>query len=118
MSSSRLILIFLGFIFLIIVILSSSRIAATLRKSVGNIIPGAKSTIENITPTPTIKAETITPTPTVIISSNKGGTISKGGITSGEIPATGPNDLLYLVLGGSVAAGIALKKLSIRSLQE
>jgi hypothetical protein len=103
MSSSRLILIFLGFILVIIVILTSGQIAGALKKRFGNVIPQAKVISENITPTPT---EEPTPTETPFYNGKKGGSVNN------EIPATGPADIVYLLLGGSMATGFVFKKLS------
>lgn len=107
MTSSRLILIFLGFIFLIIVILSSGRIAGGLRDRFGKFLPISKTATTEVTPTPTIEAET--PTPTIVA-----GTTST---PSGQIPATGPAELAYFILGGSLIAGLALKRISNSSIQ-
>lgn len=109
MTSSRLILIFLAFIFFIIVTLSSSRISSALRSRFGKLIPSLTPTVEDasLTPTPTIAMETPTPTPTIVYGGTKGGT---NGAKS--IPATGPADLAYLILGGSLFAGAALRKLT------
>lgn len=109
MTSSRLILIFLGFIFLIIVILSSKQIAKALRDRFGRLLPAAKVTTEEIAPTPTI-IEAETPTPTPETKEQKETTSVK------EVPATGPNDMLWIVLGGSLIAGITLKKFTTLSL--
>lgn len=113
MTSSRLILIFLGFIFLIIVILSSSRISAALRTRFGKMVPSLNPTVEDasLTPTPTLEMATSTPTPTIVY----GGGVSKGGTASAKnIPATGPADLVWLVLGGSFFAGVTLKKITAK----
>lgn len=108
MTSSRLILIFLGFIFLIIIILSSNRIAASLRERFGKFLPTTNTTVD-ITPTPTMESEAGTPTPTLIPETTS--------TPSGEIPATGPSDLAYFILGGSLIAGLALKRISNSSIQ-
>lgn len=110
MTSSRLILIFLAFIFLIIVILSSSRISAALRSRFAGIVPSLKPTTEDITPTPSIEIETPTPTPTVIY----GRGVSTNNPNTKSIPATGPAELAWLVLGGSFFTGVALKKISTK----
>lgn len=114
MSSSRLILIFLGFIFLIIVILTSNQIAAGLRKKFGNIIPSPKL-ISGATVTPSVSPK-MTVTPTLSPSGNGiyNGS-SKGGIKStpsGQTPATGPEDFAYLILGGSAGIGFIFKRFS------
>lgn len=110
MTSNKLILIFLGFIFLIIVILSSSRISQALRSRFGNLVPSLKPTTEDITPTPIFETETPTPTPTVIYG-QKGNTNS-----AKNIPATGPEDLAWLVLAGSFLTGFTLKRISSKKI--
>lgn len=110
MSSSRLILIFLGFILVIIVILTSSQIAGALKKRFGNIVPQTKVISVSITATPT-PTEEPTPTPTETIAYNG----KKGGSVTNEIPATGPADIVYLMLGGSMVVGFAFKKLSSKA---
>ena len=104
MTSSRLILIFLGIIFLIIIILSSGKIAGALRERFASFIPNLKPA-EELTPTPTVEMET--PTPTITLSYPR-----PSSSQSGEIPATGPNNIVWLVLGTSLVTGIGLKKLS------
>lgn len=111
MTSSKLILIFLGFIFLIIVILSSNRIAGSLRTRFGKFLPSIKRSAETIspTPTPTFEVKAKAPTPTVVYGEKIGDSTT---IPNGEIPATGPADLFYIVIGGSLLAGLSLKKLT------
>lgn len=104
MTSSRFILIFLGFIFLIIVLLAGNRIAAGLRAQFGKFLPSTKQT--QITPTPTIGE--LSPTPTLTSS-------GQGSTSSSEIPATGPENLVWLILGGSLLSGITLKKITATS---
>lgn len=114
MTSSRLILIFLGFIFLIIVILSSSRISTALRSRFGKLLPPLTPTVEeaSLTPTPTV-LETLTPTPTVVYGRGTNGTVNKGGTASPKtIPAAGPADTVWLLLAGSFFAGVTLKKIA------
>lgn len=111
MTSSRLILIFLAFIFLIIILLSSNRIASTLRAKFSKFIPSLSPITDNITPTPTIIEETptptLTPTPTIVY----GNTNKRPNNSTKNIPATGPADLAWLILGGSFLSGITLKKI-------
>lgn len=109
MTSSRLILIFLAFIFLIIIILSSTRISNSLRSRFGNMVPSLKPTTDEITPTPTVEEQVQTPTPTPTIFYGK--TTTNGKIVQ-NIPATGPADLVWLVLGGSFFTGVTLKKIT------
>ncbi|MBI3380245.1 hypothetical protein HY029_05820 [Candidatus Gottesmanbacteria bacterium] len=113
MTSSRLILIFLAFIFLIIVILSSNRISSALRASFGKMIPSLKTstTVEDasLTPTPTMETETPTPSPSIIYGGR--GVRNSTNYTK-SMPAAGPEDLVWLILGGSFFAGVTLKKIS------
>lgn len=105
MTSSRFILIFLGFIFLIIIILSSSRISGALQKRFGNVFPPLK--FLSLTPTPTPKPTSIpTPTPVPNVYNSNGTSIP-----STEIPATGPEAVSLLFLSGSFLTGIYLKRL-------
>lgn len=112
MTSSRLILIFLAFIFLIIVLLSSNRIAASLRTRFGKMIPSLTPITENITPTPSMSQETptptLTPTPTIVY----GNASKRSNNSTKNIPATGPADLAWLILGGSFLSGFVLKKIA------
>ncbi len=115
MTSSRLILIFLGFIFLIIVILSSSRISAALRSRFGKFLPPLTPTVEetSLTPTPTVLE---TPTPTIVYGRGTNGTSNKSGTASAKtIPAAGPADTVWLLLAGSFSAGVILKKIAGKS---
>lgn len=115
MSSTRTILIFLGFIFLIIVIISSGKIAGALRDRLGKIIPGfTLSSGVKLTPTVTptkSSAPTVTPTPT---SQAKYQSNAKSSV-SGEIPATGPESFSYILISASLLGGIYLKRFAKRS---
>lgn len=109
MSSSRIILIFLGFIFVIILILTSNQISAGLRSRFGSFVPGLKPS-----PTPTSSlsfGNTVkpfyNPTPTLsVVNSNLSST------PAGETPATGPENTVLVILGGFFVGGFALNKLS------
>lgn len=109
MSSSRIVLIFIGFILIIIIALTSAKISGFLRDRFGKYIPVPKITNEKITPTPTIIPVTLTPT-----ASPKPTVISRNGSStpSNQTPATGPEDLVWVLIGGSLVLGITLKKLS------
>ncbi|OGG00382.1 hypothetical protein A2Y99_00825 [Candidatus Gottesmanbacteria bacterium RBG_13_37_7] len=113
MTSNRLALIFLGFIFLIIVILTSSKIAGFLRTRFARFLPSNLKLTKQITPTPTPTVKLIlqpTIIPTVSLqSASSVGTRNKSS-SNGEIPATGPAEISYLVLGGSMLGGFILKK--------
>lgn len=97
---------------MVIVILTSNRIAGFLKSRFGNVIPGLKFSAVETTPTPT-------PRPTEIPT--KGG-ITPGGSTktyptgqstsNSQIPATGPEEFVYLLLAGSAGTGFILKKIS------
>lgn len=109
MTSSRFILIFLGFIFLIIIILSSSRISSALQKRAGTIFPSLKF-VSTPTPSPSpsptrIPIQPPTETPKLY---NSGSTSTP----TGEIPATGPEMVGLLFLSGSFLTGISLRKLT------
>lgn len=113
MSSSRIILLFLGFIFIIIVILSSAKIAGGLRARFGKFLPGGTVT-SNISATPSVMpSATLTPKPTMTVSApvtNKGGQpVSKSTPTS-ETPATGPAETTLLIISGSLLTGIGIRK--------
>lgn len=120
MLSNRLILIFLGIIFFLIVILTSNRISATLQERFGGFIPGLRPpTQEEITPTPTLSEEaemfptqtpTTTPETTAIPMENRGE--EKGGPPIDKIPATGPFQLALLLLGGLLGVGVTLRKIT------
>ena len=90
MTSSRLILALLGIIFLFIVILSSSRILDSLRRRVG-LVPKQDQ----------VKDSQVTITPGQENSKDEGK----------EIPQTGPAAIVYLLLGGGLLSGIAIKRI-------
>lgn len=115
MSSSRLILIFLGFIFLIIILLSSNKIATALRSRFGKFVPTLNVSGKiSPTPTPTMALKTPTPTKLPTITAGQTGRFGGGekGSPPGEIPATGPSEVVWLILTGSALVGVTLKKLS------
>lgn len=113
MTSSRLILIFLGFIFVIIVILTSSKIAGALRSRFGGFFPPINTTTTETT-------EEISPAPTLVLSPDlrrDEGLVEEGQIKvtstpSGNIPATGPAEVMWFLLFGSLLGGISLRKFS------
>lgn len=117
MTTNRLILIFLGIIFLIIIILGSNRIATSLRQRFANFLPKVSPTVtlEEVTPTP-ISFGSLKPTITPISSPKVAGTTTAKSTANSEIPATGPTDFAWLILGGSGLVGLALKKLTSNSL--
>ncbi len=125
MSSNKLALIFLGFIFLIILVLSSKRLAAFVRSRFGRYLPQTTPfSALNTTPTPTQQLQKITPSPTKSVQSSpqvKGGETAKtvnNVKTPGEIPATGPTEVVYILLSGSFLGGVALKKISFSKFKD
>jgi hypothetical protein len=120
MTSSKLILFFIGIILLIVVILSSNKIGVFLRDKFGRFLPSSIVQTAKISPTP-IKSltPTINPittiTPNVQVYNNTG--VSKGGIQSSpsnQIPATGPEELVYVIISGSFFTGFAINRLASR----
>lgn len=111
MSSSRIILIFLGFIFLIIIILMSGQIAGALRSRFGNFIPGGTK-VSDITPSPTKSPVKLTVTPTP--GNGNGSVYRNNKINTGQTPATGPADLAYVIMGAGSGLGLLLRKISSR----
>ena len=110
-------------IFLIIVILGSNRIATSLRQRFARFLPISSPTpAKEITHTPVSFSSlqpTVTPTtPCTTTNDTTGksvaGTTSEKGYTGSisEIPATGPNDLAWFMLGGSSLLGVFFKKLT------
>lgn len=113
MSSNRFILLFLGIVFVIIVILSSAKIGGFLRTRFGRFLPVSLQNTSKVTPTPTVITTptpilTLTPSPVPVSKTN--GKIKAA--QSDEIPATGPNELVWLVLGSSFFIGISFKKIA------
>jgi hypothetical protein len=116
MSSSKLILFFIGIILLVVVILSSNKIGSFLRQKFGKIVPTSILPYSQPSPTPT-KIPVI---PTSIIynnsqtfqtqSQNNNNYYTKKSTSSNQIPATGPEELVWLIIGGSFATGITLNK--------
>ena len=110
MTSSRLIFLFLAIILLVIVVLSSTRIATSLRSRFGRFIPSLTATRDasiTITPTPTQTSKKTSPTPTVVIG--------KKSTPTEKIPATGPTELAWIILSGSLLTGATLKYISSHS---
>lgn len=114
MSSNRLVFLFLGIIFLVIIILSSSRIASTLRGWFGKYIPPSFQGITlSITPIVTAIPTKIAqaPSPT-LIPKNEGNVIgTTKGTPSTQIPATGPQEVVWFLVGASATGAIVLRKL-------
>ena len=99
MNSSRLILIFLGIIFVLIIILSSSRIGSGLKNRLNSLFSRPvttqiQDTQVQLEPTPTISEElTESPTPTVSVRTSTPPT---------ESPATGAADIFWIATGSGL----------------
>jgi hypothetical protein len=115
MSSNRLIFLFLGIIFLVIVILTSKQIGTTIRGWVGKYLPIAQ--FQNLSPTPTpTPTSKITPSPTKTayyptmtpVASQFTG---KKSTPASEIPSTGPDIVTWFLLGSGVGSGMLLRKI-------
>lgn len=91
MSSNRITLAFLGLIFLVIVVLSSSRILNAIRSKTG--LSSQKEVVKDAN-----QSEEI--------SVNSNSTFS-----GKETPATGADSLLYLLLGAGLFSGIVIKRI-------
>jgi len=114
MTSSRLILLFLGIIFLLILILSSNKIGGFLHQKFGRFLPSFKPPFEEvITPSPTFspspspsptqaKKKELLPSPTI-----------EEGARPPEIPATGAKEDLTFLLIGSLLLGVLIRKISL-----
>jgi hypothetical protein len=118
MSSSRIVLFLIGVVLLIVVILSSNKIGLFLRDKFNKIAPPSmKIAAGKITPTPsTIPNKNIlSPTPIKNTQTSQNSTNSKGGVINtdnGEIPATGPGEIVWIIMSGSFFSGIALNKIA------
>lgn len=119
MSSNRLIFLFLAIVLLVVVILSSKRIATTLRSLFGKYVPGVQN-IEEVTPSPTLtpfptlKASSPTPISNRIASPTPNlrkypATTQKSSL-SDTIPSTGPESVVWLLLGGGLTSGFTLRR--------
>lgn len=119
MTSNRVILLILAVIFLIIVILSSKRIADSLRARFGKYLP-SPFTIQqeaktSTSPTPAKFAEiNQTPIPTNVNEQPA----EKGGSTATETPKTGPAEYMWFAISGGAAAGLILRKVSQKIMGE
>ena len=111
MLSNKIILIFLGIIFLIIIILSSQRLSGGLKNRLSGLFPGVKS-IPTVSPIP---STTPSPTrhPTAIsnaqeqIKNNQNG---QNGVS--QIPSTGADPLSLALIATFASGGLILKRLS------
>lgn len=110
MTSTRLILVFLGIIFLIIVVLAGRRISTNLKNSLAGLnIPGFRGAQITLTPTPTVTGEAkggVVPTMTPVVLEKKESS------DNGEIPATGANEIAYFVISGGLIGGAVLRKVT------
>ena len=114
MTSSRLILVFLGIIFLMIIILSSNRVIKGLRDRIGSFLPVGKPAVQKTIPTPSPTKVMISITPSST-QSPKAGTVqgeqtTKGGVK--QIPSTGATEIAWLAIGGSSLVGYTLRRIS------
>lgn len=102
MGSNRFILALLGIIFLVIVVMSSSRLIDAIRKKTGLQKSQISDAQISMTPTP-IEAQ---------IEENKAVEVAQNNkqFKGSEIPSTGPNEVLYIVLGGGIAFGTLIKR--------
>ena|SRR3989338_2582725 len=96
MTSTKLILVFLGIILAITVILTRGRLFESLKNRVNTKTAQAKPTL---TPVP-IK---IKPTADIPIGKNNSSSTEKG-----EIPSTGPGNAVYLLSFLSLSGGLFL----------
>jgi hypothetical protein len=121
MSSSKLILFFIGIILLIIIILSSNKLGIFFRQKFGKYLPSTLSPASKVSPTPIRMFISPTATPVIYNSainnnSKKSQVYYSGKSTSSDqIPATGPENILYLLLSGSMITGFTLNKIASRS---
>ncbi len=112
MMSNRIILLFLGIIFLIIIVLSSQKLSAGIRTKVSGIFPGIK-------PIPTVSMEAevstspkLTPTPT--LSRFTASKMAANGKSPTQTPDTGAESLSFVIISLTGSAGIILKRLTLR----
>lgn len=110
MLSNRIILIFLGVIFLIIIILSSSKLSQGIKNKFSGVFP-------NVKPVPTVALEanitslpTISPTPTTAHFTT--GQIAQKEKAPSQSPGTGPELASLLALSFIGGSGLIAKRLS------
>jgi hypothetical protein len=96
MTSSRVILGILAIILLAAVLLSSGRLKDIFKKTTNTTVNQVKDA--QVTPFPTLEP-TATQTPEGSMDYN-----------SSEIPSTGPSEVIYLLLAGSLVGGLTVKK--------
>lgn len=98
MTSSRIILSTLGLFFLVLIVLSSSRIIESIRNKIG--LNPSQEQIQysqiSVTPSP---VESITEIPTKPVT-----------FEGKEIPGTGPLTIVYVLLGGGLFSGVLLRQ--------
>jgi hypothetical protein len=114
MTSSRFVLVFLGFVFIVIVVLSSGRIAGALRSRFGgffptpNILSDSSSQTLQSTPTPThapqpTMSPTNAPKPTVTVTNRQSVPIR-------ETPATGLETIFFITTSLGLGTGLYLRR--------
>ena len=100
MTSSRIILAALGLFFLVLIVLSSSRIIQSIRNKLG--LNSSKEQIQSsqisVTPSP-LDNNIETPTKPVTFEGK-------------EIPGTGPLTIVYVLLGGGLFSGVLLRQMT------
>lgn len=109
MTSSRIIFLLLAIILIVIVVVSSGRIATSLRSRFSKFLPNLTATRDaSITVTPTPKIDK-SPTPTAAKKTSSTAPIDKKSTPTEKIPATGPTELAWLILSGSLLTVATLK---------
>lgn len=112
MLSNRIILLFLGIIFLIIIVLSSGKLSQGIKSKISGIFPGVK-------PVPTVNlgdiTPTLTPSPTVAhfnTAQAVKGTRTINSKNPTQTPDTGAGTLSLFILSALASTGLIIKRLS------
>ena len=106
MSSSRISLILLAIIFLAVVVISSGKIIQNIRNKVPFLAQQSKTESGQSTPAPSVN-------PSVTKTAHNTNTQEQA-VSPAQTPETGPNDWVYILLGGGLAAGLAVNKVKVR----
>lgn len=112
MLSNRLILIFLGVIFVIIIVLSSQKLSAGIKSRFGGLLPATRPVPTLAVPLPQAAAQKLNPTPTLARFGNTNNKTVSSSVA--QIPSTGPADLSLGVIASFAGFGLILRKLSLR----
>jgi hypothetical protein len=107
MHTGRFIIVFLGFVFLLIVIFASKNIAGLMRDRFGRFLPTNVPGKNLVSPTPIPLL-----TPSIEKRSTSIPYETKTSTNGDEIPATGPEALAWIVISGSLSGGLILNKYS------